>query len=713
MMQVETASAAAYGKPESQKTGADDLGRKQRYFRAYETNKQRELAEQRQARQYYNDKQWTDTETQRLNKRGQQATVRNRIKRKIDFLVGVEQRLRRDPKAYPRTPKHEQDADTATAALRYGCDINRWENVSSDAMRDGLISGIGVAFVGIERQDPKMFQVAVERYFYDPRSTRPDFSDARYQGLYLWMDIDEAKDKWPDKAPALESMMDAASSTSSVQHDIDREQQWADFEGRRIRVVEFWELRRWDGGMMGTTALTPAQSLATQAWYYCYFSGVTELESGWSPYKGEFGEPDCPYEAWSPYVDELGDRYGMVRTMKSIQDEINYSASKILHRIATDRFYYREGSVDDVDEFSASLARPDGKVKIQGEWNKEIGLIDANGMKIQGETERFQLAVQEIENLGPNPGLVGKGQGVDGASGRALLAQRDSGMTELSPIFERHRDWKLRVYRKLWQRCRQAWRGEKWIRITDDDSSVKHIALNQYEMQIDPMTGRPVLAGTNMLAQMDVDIILNEGPDTITVQEELLQTLAQVGEAATGPLGKVLIELSNAPNKERLLNLLDKATAPDPEVMAMQKRMAQLEAMLQAITIDEKRAGIENKRADTLQKLVTATTPQQQQTDEFGMPSGPPPAEPNLAAGFQAMQAFPIQFGRPLLEEITEQMDAGPPMPPDGGPGGPPPDQMGMPPMTGEPMMPPGGALPMQMPEQIAQPGALPVNPGA
>jgi hypothetical protein len=94
---------------------------------------------------------------------------------------------------------------------------------------------------------------------------------------------------------------------------------------------------------------------------------------------------------------------------------------------------------------------------------RTVGTID-QGVKLQGETERFQLAVTEIENLGPNPGLVGKGQGVDGASGRALLAQRDSGMTELSPIFEQHRDWKLRIYRKLWNRCRQAWTAERWIR---------------------------------------------------------------------------------------------------------------------------------------------------------------------------------------------------------------------------------------------------------
>ena len=72
------------------------LHRKRRWFRAYETNKRTEMEEAREARKYYHDKQWTEDEIATLKRRGQQPTVRNRTKRKIDFLVGTEQRLRRE-----------------------------------------------------------------------------------------------------------------------------------------------------------------------------------------------------------------------------------------------------------------------------------------------------------------------------------------------------------------------------------------------------------------------------------------------------------------------------------------------------------------------------------------------------------------------------------------------------------------------------------------
>jgi hypothetical protein len=561
----------------AEKTPAADLARKRRWFRAYEDNKKDELDEARLARQYYHDKQWTEAEIRKLRRRGQQDTVRNRIKRKVDFLVGIEQRLRRDPKAFPRTPQHERDADTATASLRYVCDRNLWPKIASDCMHDGLVSGIGVVHIGISGEDPSLMEVPVDRFFYDPRSIKPDFSDARYLGLHLWLDTDEAKEKWPDKGAILEKLMDAnGAEAATAVLEQDRDVQWSDFEHRRVRVIEFWEKRAWTGALASSSALTPSRSLPSTGWYYCYFTGDIELERGWSPYRGLEGEPDCPYEAWSPYVDEKGVRYGLVRTLRSVQDEVNYSASKLLHRLSTRQFWYKRGAVEDVDALAQELARPDGKIEIaeHAKWGEDIGPID-DAMRLQGEAERHQMAIMEMENYGPNPGLTGQGTGVDGASGRALLAQRDSGMTELSPIFERHRDWKLRCYRKMWARCRQAWTAERWIRVTDDEDAVRFVPLNAYQM--DPVTGR--IMAQNIVAEIDVDIMLDEGPDTVTMNEELLQTLSQLSSTPP-PLWKVFIELSNTPQKEKLMQMLDEAQQamqppPDPGLELKAKELEQ------------------------------------------------------------------------------------------------------------------------------------------
>jgi len=664
--------------PEDPAKKAEDLSRKRKWFRAFETNKQDEINEAQDARRYYHAKQWSDAELKKLKARGQPPVFDNRIARKIDFLVGVEQRMRRDPKAYPRTPKHEKDADTSTAGLRFVCDSNRWEIKASNAAHDGLVSGIGVVWVGIENgrdgYDAKLKSVSVDRFFYDPRAEQPDFSDARYMGLHLWLDIDEAKERWPQHTEKLDAMVDrdsGASATSVLEQD--RDQQWGDFEQRRVRIVEFWEKR-------------------PQGWYFCFFTGEIELESGVSPYLDENQVPDCPYVAWSPYVDEKGTRYSPVRNMRPMQDEVNHRRSKLLHLLNVRQIHVRDGSVDDVDKIRTELSRPDGVIEHHGvEWGKDVGLVDQS-QQIEGQAELLAQAQASLENLGPNPGLIGKGGGVADQSGRAILAQRDSGMTELSPVFERLRDWKLRCYRKMWGRMKQAWTGERWIRITDDEGAPAFIGVNHYD--VDPMTGQ--IVGENVMSEIDVDIILDEGPDTITMKEELMQMLGQLGEAAAGPLGRIMIEMSDVSNKEQLLTMLDRANAPDPQVAELQARMAQLEEILKAAEVDEKVAKVENTRADTLTKLLTAATPPQQETDEFGNPVGAPPAAPDLMSALTALQMFPLQFGEPLLEEQAIDMAQQPgPMPMD-------PSMM---PMDGPA---PGPMPPNQMPPSQ---GGLPVSP--
>lgn len=695
--------------PDAETAWKPDLVRYRKWFNNYETNKSDELEEQQIARRYYNGKQWTDDEIKKLRRRGQAPVFDNRISRKIDFLVGVEQRMRRDPKAYPRGPNDEHSADVATGAVRYVCDINRWQQKASDAMHDGLVPGIGVVFIGVKNgrdgPDPEIKPVQMDRFFYDPRSVRPDFTDSRFLGLHLWMDVDEAKEKWPGMAAELEALIDTSNSELAlVRADQDHAKSWANFEQRRIRVVEFWEKAMVDKPMshdpqmmlqMQQFGMTPPPAEKVMGWRYCYFTGTAELECGVSPYLDADGVPDVPYLAWSPYVDEKGDRYGVIRNMKPMQDEVNHRRSKFLHLLSAKQIFTRKGDLDDPDETRRQLAKTDGVIEHNGEWNVTTGVID-HSMDIKGQAELLAQSQSSLENLGPNPGLIGKGGGVADQSGRAILAQRDSGMTELSPVFERNRDWKLRCYRAMWARIKQAWTAEKYIRVTDDPDAPSFLGLNQYGQH--PQTGQ--MMSQNVVAEIDVDIIMEEGPDVVTMNEELMQTLAQIGANPAVP-PKVLIELSNAPNKDKLFKLIDEASAPNPQIAAMQQRMGKLEELLAAAKVDSETAKVENLRADTVSKLAASFTPQAPQTNEFGQVTQAP-SQPDFGQAFSVMQAFPLHYGQPTIEQMALMMGDQGQQPPDeqdqGQPGGQPPM-----PQPGQPM--PQGMPPPDMP------GGLPVDP--
>ena len=88
-------------------------------YNTYLDNKTLEIQEQQNARRYRHGAQWTADQIKTFNDRKQPVVTYNKIGRKIDGIVGLVERLKQDPKAFPRTPQHQQGADLATAVLRY------------------------------------------------------------------------------------------------------------------------------------------------------------------------------------------------------------------------------------------------------------------------------------------------------------------------------------------------------------------------------------------------------------------------------------------------------------------------------------------------------------------------------------------------------------------------------------------------------------------
>ena len=116
----------------------------------------------------------------------------NRIKPAINGIIGVTERGRSDPRAWPRNPGNEDAADAATDVLRFIADFNRFKRVKQDCFLDMLVPGTMAALVGVDDdKQVTITQVRWEEFFYDPRSRRPDFKDARYLGIAKWMYADD------------------------------------------------------------------------------------------------------------------------------------------------------------------------------------------------------------------------------------------------------------------------------------------------------------------------------------------------------------------------------------------------------------------------------------------------------------------------------------------------------------------------------------------
>jgi hypothetical protein len=561
------------------------------------TSEAREASER--DRDYYDGHQWTQEELAALRKRKQPPTVINRIQRKIDAMVGIEQRSRTDPKAYPRNPNDEEAADIATKALVYVDDQTRFDVKKSASFENMLIEGYGGVEVTVEpvktrqgmRMDVAINRLRWEEIFFDPHSREKDFSDASYIGTQKWMSLDAALELYEGVYQGdddLEQVLKASMSTVAEGQTYDdrpysqQQMRWGDKRQQRVRIAQTYYRRK-------------------GVWYLAIYTSGGMIYNEVSPYVDEHGDPTCPIILMTAYVDRDNRRYGLVRTMISQQDEINKRRSKLLHQLNSRQTMGIKGAVN-VAEMKRELAKADGHVEVDAdaqELARELGMpafqVMQNQDQVMGQFQLLQESKAEIDLVGPNPSLVG--QATSGASGRAIQAQQQAGLAELAPIYDSLRDWTIRVYRAVWERIKQYWTEERWIRITDEEQVAEFVGLNVvqgYMQVIDMQTGMPTIQPQiqNPVAEMDVDIIIEEAPDYVSLRHEAFEQLSEMAARGIPIPPEMVIEASSLHNKSDLLERLrerDEAAAQgQAQAMQMQEMMMQMQAQLEQMTAQSK-----------------------------------------------------------------------------------------------------------------------------
>lgn len=562
------------------------VARLRKQFEDFLVLKVREIDEQRQARLYYHGSQWTKDQLVELKKRRQPAVTTPKLARKINGFVGLVERLRQDPKAYGRTPKEEAGAELSTAALRYAMDEQHFDAITPIATLNGAVDGVAGIGISLEEGDtntPGDFDIGIDRiepdtFFYDPRAFQHDFSDARFMGVSKWMDMDDAIAHWPDKKEEIEAL-----PNGGIEYTIlsDRERKWYNTTLRQVRVVEHWYR-------------------SGNKWLYAFHIGFLILEEGRSPFTDEKGKDMCRFVMWRSFVDQDGDSYSFHRYMKPLVDEINQRRSKALHLLAMRRVIMEQGAVEDIEKMRREAVRPDGVIVVTSQMRLEFE--DAKTLAdMKAQLEMLQHAEAELENFGPNPALVG--QGVEAKSGKAIQLLQQAGIAELGPFIINYRGWKIRVYRAVWNAIRKYWKAERWIRVTDQEGQQQQLAVNSPN---DPETGQQMLDGFsgqpiifNQLGALDVDIIIDEGPDSITMMADALDTLQSAMANGTQIPAPAIIELLPLPDsyKKKIMGLIQQASQPSPE--QQQQVMLQLREMAAKIRELESKALLNQAKAQS------------------------------------------------------------------------------------------------------------------
>lgn len=549
-------------------------------------------------RDYYDSIQtWTAEERKKMNARRQPCTVINRCKPKMDALMGMEKAAKTTAKAFPRTPKHEMGAEAATEGIRFVLQDNAFDQIRSAVWDNLLIEGSAGAEVIVEPGEGDEMRVTInhlmwDRLIWDPHARRKDLADARYKGQVIWLDYDMALERFPDGRDVLESMQEGSQT-------YDDKPRWMDNTRRRCKIVELYYRR--DGEM----------------WYACFTRGGYLKDPQVCPYVDEEGNTEDPYEFASLFVTREGDRYGAMRQLLDVQDEINKRRAKALHLMSVRQTFGHKGAVEDLNAARQQLARPDGHLEVNyGEFGKDFGVLPTGDMA-QAQFNLLTEAKMEIDAVGANSATQGKDHTVQ--SGRALIERRNAGQTEVGPMFDVLRYWQYRMFRKVWNRIRQYWKAEKWIRVTDDEHNLRWVGLNapitkgqmlledaqakgippeqlqqlQAQIQADPSMSQ-VVDTKNLLADLDVDIIISEVPDVLNQQAEDFQTLGEMVKSGLQLPTPAIIEASpfSPQIKEKIMKALKESPQIPPQV---QEQMQKMQEALQKAGEEAQRLAQENQ----------------------------------------------------------------------------------------------------------------------
>lgn len=559
---------------------------------------------------YYHGQQFTREELAELIKRKQPIVPVNRIRTAVNGIVGVYTRGNSDVRCYPRGPQDADSSDVATDVLRYIGEASRLKNLKKGCFKNFLVEGSCAALITVDNDfNVKPVKIRWEELFWDPRSREEDFSDARYMGIAKWVYQDDAAKMYPKFATELLGYQGDGVGVASIINDAGQDRPlllsgWVDATRKRILIVEVYHQ-------------------VFREWHRCCYYGGGILSEGLSPYLDEKGRPSNPIEAHTAYVDRQNNRYGVVRDMKPIQDEINKRRSKLLHLLTSSQVQAEDpGAIEtDTEVVRAEAAKPDGVIPFG--WRK-VPTTDMSG----GQMQLLQESKNELERMSPNPAILGR-QGAD-SSGRALLARQQAGLVELDDILSGFDDWELRVWRQCWARAKQYWTEPMWVRIEEDADTPKFVGINQPmgqptpdaandgEQARDPNTNEPqhdpVQPGAspfgyrNQISTMDVDIIVRTEPETASLMMEVVKDLKDIVSSnpnyADQVPFEVFIELSPIPRKRQILQMI--AKAKEASSQAAQQDQAFKKAVEHAVAqakVDEAQSKVILNEATALEAL--------------------------------------------------------------------------------------------------------------
>ena len=585
------------------------------------------------AADYYDGNQLSQEVLEALEARGLGPLMRNLTAPTIDAVLGLEEKNRQDWRVVTDIEEQQGLAEGLSQKM---ADAER-ESQADRAISDAYAGAIKAGFAAVEvsrATNPFNYPYRVENIhrrelWWDPRSKKPDWSDARFVMRKRWFDTDVVCAHFPVHARLIryaaegwaggwEQVTQALGDANRMELlravDMERatkidDMEWRDVARGRVCVYEVWYrtfhrgyvLKLQNGRMVecdpknGQHQALLAAGLATKIdavydrFRCAYFVGPHRI-ADFASQRRKF--PYVPF--WGKREDLTGAPYGLVRSMFSVQDEVNARLAKFMWLLASRRTVIDDDAIDgkagefnSMADVSAEVGNANAFIVLNsGRRNNDAMRVDENLELAEAQHRAMQDAMLAFSQVsGVYAQMLGNSGGLTANS--AIRTVLDQGTVTLAEINANYIFARRLVGELLLDEIKQD--SGHAHQITVDTGVVKKsVYFNR--RSVDPSTGAEMIE--NDVQNTPVKVQLSDVPSTSSYRQQQLVSMSEIVKSlppdAQGIMAPFMLELTDMPNRKEAARILREkmgiAVDPNtPEGQQIQQQQAEQQAAVKAM----------------------------------------------------------------------------------------------------------------------------------
>jgi hypothetical protein len=544
--------------------------------------------------EYLDGEQWSEGERYAIESRGQQPTVINTVLPTVDMVCAVASQQQADIQVIGRESSDENMATLLTALLKHVLDNCHYDYQEKIGIRESYIGGRSWFEVGLHTDERgkdmiKVDHVPWENVYLDPFSRKPDASDARFIIKSKWLDRDVVKSLFPESEQMIDSVFEddyQGQEYEAQMNSAGRSEFYWDAKSNRVRVCECYYKRPEKVKIKlldEETGKEVEKEIIKDVLHYVIFADEVILQGSGTDHsknKPELEIDDYPLVPMYCRRDRKGRPSGIVRNLIDLQDQINKLESKFMWTLMSNRLIVEDGACDDLEVVREEYQRPDGVVKLNSGGLNKIRVDDKyRDLSYMSNHLNF-LLMTEQRISGVNDSMLGLG-GTNERSGVMQSTRISQGASMQTVMLENMfyaRECVSRVILKLIGRYYTDYRI---MQITEPNGERVNYEFNRKERVIDPATGEVHERVLNKIENiLYYDVILKRVAPFTNLKERQMQIFSEVLKTGTLPpeiAGKIMLELSDLPDKQDLLMQMQGIQEQQRQMAAMQMQ-AQMEA---------------------------------------------------------------------------------------------------------------------------------------